>query len=107
MANESKSQEISKEQAQKFLSKIPEENTFRCYDGSLIRDMKDLAEGLVKMPEEVFAYHLHPGRNDFSNWVRDVIKDEKLADDLALATSRAQAASCVANRVTYLILQVT
>jgi hypothetical protein len=107
VAKDSKSQEISKEQAQKFLSKVPEENVFWCYDGRIFKDMKELAEGLVKMPDEVFAYHANSEKNDFSNWVRDVIKDEKLADDLAQATNKAQAAGCVATRLTYLIVQVT
>ena len=107
MAKDSKSQEISKEQAQKFLSKVPEEYVFWCYDGSIFRDMKELAEGLVTMSEEVFAYHANPEKNDFSNWIRDVIKDEKLANDLAQSTSKVQAAGCVATRLTYLIVQVT
>jgi glucose-1-phosphate adenylyltransferase len=96
-----------KEQAENFLGKVPEEYAFWCYDGSIFRDMKELAEGLVAMSDEVFAYHANPEKNDFSNWVRDVIKDEKLVDDLAQATSKVQAAGCVAKRVTYLIVQVT
>lgn len=107
MAKDSKSQEISKEQAQKFLSKVPEENAFWCCDCSIFRDMKEMAESLVKMSDEVFAYHANPEKKHFSNWVRGVIKDEKLADDLAQATSKVQAAGCVATRVTYLIVQVT
>jgi hypothetical protein len=107
MAKKGKPQVMSKEQVQKLLSRVPEEYAFWCHDGSVYRDMKELAEGLVKMPDEVFAYHANPEKNDFSNWVRDMIKDDKLADDLALATSQAQAAGCVANRVTYLIVQVT
>ena len=107
MAKKPKPQQMSKEQAQKFLSKVSEEHVFWCHDGSIFRDMKELAEGLVKMLDEVFAYHVNPEKNDFSNWVRDVIKDEKLASDLAAATSRVQAAGCVSSRLTYLLVQVT
>ena len=107
MAKKVKPQAKSKEQAEKFLAKVPEEYVFWCYDGRIFRDMKELAEGLVTMSDEVFAYHANPEKNDFSNWVRDVIKDEKLANDLALATSKVQAAGYVATRLTYLIVQVT
>ena len=107
MAKKPKPQQMLKEQAQKFLSKVSEEHVFWCHDGSTFRDMKELAEGLVTMSDEVFTHHLNPEKNDFSNWVRDVIKDEKLASDLAAATSKAQAAGYVATRLTYLIVQVT
>lgn len=107
MAEKVKPLEISKEQAEKFLGKVPEKYVFWCHDGSVFRDMKELAEGLVKMSDGVFAYHANPEKNDFSNWLRDVIKDAKLADDLAQATSRIQAAGCVATRLTYLIVRVT
>ena len=107
MAKKVKKQELSKEQAQKFLSKVPEEHVFWCRDGNIFRDMKELAEGLVKMSDEVFAYHVNSEKNDFSNWVRDVLKDEKLASDLATATSRVQAAGYVATRLSFLIVQVT
>ena len=107
MAKKVKPQEMSKEQAQKFLGKVPEEHAFWCHDGSIFRDMKDLAEGLVAMSDEVFAYHVNPEKNDFSNWVRDVLKDEKLASDLAIATSKVQAAGHVATRLTYLFVKVT
>jgi outer membrane protein assembly factor BamA len=65
--------------------------------------MKELAKGLVTMSDEVFAHHANLERNDFSNWVRDVIKDEKLANDLASATSKVQAAGYVTARVAFLI----
>lgn len=48
---------ILKEQAQKFLSKVPEEYVFRCQDGRVLRDMKELAEALTTMTDETFAYH--------------------------------------------------
>ncbi len=102
MAKKVKPQEMSKEQAVKLLSKVPEEHAFWCHDGSIFRDIKELAEGLVTMSDEVFAYHANPEKNDFSNWVRDVIKDEKLARDLMNSSDREQAAKRVAERVDYL-----
>ncbi len=107
MAKKVKPQKISIEQAEKFMGKVPDEYAFWCHDGSIFRDMKELAEGLLKMSDDVFAYHANTEKNDFSNWVRDVIKDEKLAYDLEQATGKAQAAGCVATRLTYHIVQVT
>ena len=90
---------IPKEQAQKFLSKVPEEYVFRCQDSQILRDMKELAEALTTMTDETFAYHSNVEKKDFSNWVRDIIGDEKLAKDLEKATDRTQAAKQVASRL--------
>jgi len=37
------------------------------------------------MNEETFGYHSNETKSDFSNWVKDVIGDEKLAADLKRA----------------------
>ena len=91
-----------KQEAEKFLAKVPEENVFWCHDSRIFRDMKDLADGLNAMSDETFAYHSNEEKKDFSNWVKDVIGDEKLAQDLARAPSRVQAAVYVAARLAFL-----
>ena len=91
-----------KEQAQKFLSKVPEEYVFLCQDGRVLRDMNELAEALSAMTDETFAYHSNVEKKDFSNWVRDIIGDEKLAKDLEKATNRALAAKQASSRVGFL-----
>jgi len=52
--------------------------------------------------ESVDAKFINPDKNDFSNWVRDIIKDEQLAKDLGKALNRAQAARSVAERIAFL-----
>jgi hypothetical protein len=88
-----------KGQAQKFLSKVPEEYVFRCQDGRVLRDMNELAEALSTMTDETFTYHSNVEKKDFSNWVRDIIGDEKLAKDLEKVTDRTQAAKQASSRV--------
>jgi len=91
-----------KDEAKKFLSDVPEENVFCCCDGRIFRNMKELAEALASMTDETFACHCNKEKNDFRNWVRDVIKDERLAADLAIVQNRLQAAKQVATRVSIL-----
>jgi hypothetical protein len=92
----------AKRQAAKQPVKVPAEYVFWCHDGSVFSDINGLAEGLVAMADETFAYHSNLEKQDFSNWVRDVIGDEQLADDLAKAASRLQAAECVTARIALL-----
>ena len=89
---------LLKQEAKRWLADVPEECLFWCSDGRTMRNMKELAEALNTMADEVFAYHANAQRNDFSTWVRDIIRDDKLADDLLLASSRTEATAIVTER---------
>jgi hypothetical protein len=93
---------ILRADAERLLANVPEEYNFRCCDGHIFRSMKELGEAFTSMPDETFSVHANQSKNDFSNWVRDVIKDEKLARDLAKSTTSAQAAKSVAARLAFL-----
>jgi hypothetical protein len=93
---------VPKEQAQKFLAKVPEENVFWCCDGCIFRDMRELAEGLDAMSDQTYSYHRNEEKKDFTNWVMNVIGDTELANDLANLLDRNEAARVVATRITIL-----
>lgn len=93
---------ILRQDAERLLSRVPEEFVFWCRDGRIMRDMKDLEAALSSMTDETFNYHSNDYKKDFGNWVRDVIGDEKLARDLDKAGSRIEAARVVARRITFL-----
>jgi hypothetical protein len=89
----------AKKQIAKSMTKVPVELVFWCHDGSVFADLRELTEGLAAMSDETFFYHSNSEKQDFANWVRDVIEDALLADELARANSRLQAAKCVAARL--------
>ena len=93
---------ILKQDAERFLANVPEENVFRCCDGRILRNMKELSHAFSKMGDETFTYHANAGKNDFSNWVKDIIKDEKLARDLVKSQNQSQAVKAVADRMAFL-----
>ena len=93
---------ISKEEADRRLGDVLDEKRFWCQDGKVIKNIKELQEALNGMSDETFHYHAGEWRNDFSNWVRDVVGDNKLANDLSRAKSRIQAGKVVAQRVSFL-----
>lgn len=99
MATKAKRDSKGKLEAKAFLARVPEEHVFWCHDGHIFRDMRELAEALGSMTDETFAYHSNGERNDFSKWVRDIIRDEKLAKDLENVLDRNQAATCVVSRI--------
>ncbi|MFH1382293.1 MAG: hypothetical protein ABIH70_05305 [Chloroflexota bacterium] len=89
----------SKQDAKKYLGTVPQEVTFWCIDGRIFKNIQELGEGLVTMSDETFAGHCNQEKCDFSNWVRDVIGDQKLARDLAKVKSKVEAAKAVSDRI--------
>lgn len=94
--------EMSKKTAKKLLADVPHEHAFRFHDGRTLRNMGELREALKTMNKDTFAFHVSSQKNDFSNWVRNVIGDQKLARDLDRSSNRTQAAKKVAERATFL-----
>lgn len=82
------------------LADVAQEKQFWCADGRVLKNLPELKTALEQMSEQTFRYHSNETKSDFSNWVRDVIGDDKLSRDLQKSQTRAQAAKAVADRVT-------
>jgi hypothetical protein len=93
---------ISKTIAEERLADVPQEKRFWCSDGRVLRSLPELGVALKQMQAGAFRHHSRESSNDFSNWVREVIGDEKLSRDLLKSTTQAQAAKSVDNRVSWL-----
>jgi hypothetical protein len=99
MAKRVKLQEKPRKTNSRRLAKVPVEYVFWSHDGSIFTDLADLVEGLKTMSDETFTFHSNLEKHDFSNWVRDVIGDEQLADALARASDRFEAAAYIVARI--------
>ena len=66
---------------------IKPEHYFWLRDGTAIKDLNNLAEAFQKMHDDIFKHHVDDQKNDFSNWIRDVLKDKELAIKIAKARS--------------------
>lgn len=93
---------ILREDAERFLMDVPQDNVFWCQDGCVMKNMRQLRDALAGMSDETFSRHVSESNNDFTNWVRDVIKDGTLARQIARSRDRAGTARVVAGRVDFL-----
>jgi len=93
---------ITKSVAEKILGDVPQEKQFWCHDGRYLKNLQELETALEQMDEDTFRYHVNETRSDFSNWVRDVIGDDKLSRDLKKNATKGQAARSVAERISLL-----
>lgn len=94
---------ISKLIAEKRLGDVEDDKQFWCHDGHYLKNLQQLETALEQMTEDTFRYHVSETKSDFSNWVRDVIGDDKLSRDLRKSVTRDRAARSVAARIDLLI----
>lgn len=88
--------------AERFLNDVPEEYQFWVNDGTTIRNIEQLAEALRNMNEETFKHHANNEKKDFSNWLKDIVGDEKLAKELMKNKSKDSAYKKVKERIALL-----
>ncbi len=83
---------------EKLLAQVPEAFVFWCHDGQVFRDIDDLVNGFDMMSDETYYYHANDQKNDFSCWIIDIIRDEKLGQDLKKAKTRHNAKNITKQR---------
>ncbi len=93
---------ITKAVARARLGNVPEEKLFYVNDGRYLHNLEELKGALETMTDETFAFHSNETKSDFSKWVREVVGDDKLADDLARSATRLWAAKSTADRIRFL-----
>lgn len=64
------------------LKRVKPELSFIIIDGTRIGTLPQLAMHLEKMDDQTFSHHVNDSKNDFANWIRDVIGEIELADKL-------------------------
>lgn len=83
--------------AEKILREVGNEKAFYVYSGPTLKSLSDLANELETMSDDSFRHHT-TGKNDFSNWVKDVFKDFELASKIEKAP-KAKMAGIVKKRI--------
>jgi len=92
----------TKEDAARVLSDASGDKRFFGHDGCISSNIRQLADCLAHMSEESYKDHVTPLKNDFSNWIRHVFGDEKLANDLTGITTSDEAAKVLKDRIAWL-----
>lgn len=82
---------------EKIFREVGNDKAFFTHKGPTLHSIHELANELETMSDESFSYHT-TGKNDFSNWVRDVLKDTELAAEIEHA-SKPKMATLVKKRI--------
>lgn len=90
---------VTKDEARKYLCDVAPEQCFWVNNGPVLKNLEELANFLPEMSEDTFRHHVNSEKNDFSNWVKDIIGDQKLADNLLSSSTRESALKKVMSRL--------
>jgi tRNA(Glu) U13 pseudouridine synthase TruD len=86
----------------KKLEDVPEDKRFLCQDGRELKNLQDLAVALREMTDETFGAHVNQSKNDFANWIRDVVGDEGLSKALQETKNRDELSERLTSRISQL-----
>ncbi|MBI5392329.1 hypothetical protein HZA96_00535 [Candidatus Woesearchaeota archaeon] len=86
-------------EAKRTLSDVAPENSFKTKAGKELRNLEELLHNLREMDTKTFSHHVNETKNDFEKWVKDVVKDNTLADELAETKDQLEMERIVRNRI--------
>lgn len=81
---------MSKITKSKLKKECNPEHVFWVRDGSVLKNMEEMFRAIELMDEETFRHHVSEERNDFSNWLRDIHREEELAERLQRTLDRGE-----------------
>ncbi|MEK6967498.1 MAG: DUF5752 family protein [Nanoarchaeota archaeon] len=94
---------ISTVEANRILARTPEQVSFWLCTNKKLYSLRELSATLSAISDEVFRYHVNRDKNDFENWIRDIIQDRELAREI----SRIKTKETLNRKITDRVEQLT
>ena len=92
---------VKKSEGQKMLKKARGAACFWTRDGLILENLVTLSNALKSMPDEEFHYHVTRDRNDFADWVEQILEDADCAAALRKSRKPNTAAIVVERHLRY------
>ncbi|NQV09394.1 hypothetical protein HQ529_06090 [Candidatus Woesearchaeota archaeon] len=84
------------------LQDVEREEYFKLHMGNEVKSLEELRDALKTMSKSTFNYHIKEGKNDFADWVKDIIKDDRLAEDLKYMRTKEKILQRTEDRIDWL-----
>ncbi|MCK5281919.1 MAG: hypothetical protein KAK00_00785 [Nanoarchaeota archaeon] len=82
-----------------ILRDIDPTHYFFSKNGVIIKSLHELKTAIEQMDNESFIHHVNNEKNDFSEWIKHIIKAEKLAKDILKTTSKEKILKLIKKRI--------
>jgi mannitol/fructose-specific phosphotransferase system IIA component (Ntr-type) len=69
---------------------LPPRKYFYLDNGVVIKSLHQLSDALKAMDDELFEKHVNEEKNDFSDWLKETLKNEELAEKLSKARTKKE-----------------
>jgi hypothetical protein len=90
---------ISEYNGQGILFDVLSENSLELIDKTEIRNLVELVEALKNMSDDIYGYHVSFLKNDFSDWIKNKVKDEKLGLDLFESSTKTEMIKLIEQKI--------
>ena len=77
-----------KTEKKNILKNANSDHYFFVNDGTVLKNVLELSRQLDNMADDIFRHHVNEIKNDFSSWIKNVFKQEKLAKELLKTTDK-------------------
>ncbi len=81
-AKKTVSKPAARKAAPSVKSRVSDDKLFFLIDGTTVGSLAELIDAFDRMSDDIFYYHVTPDRNDFANWVNDVLVMPDLAESI-------------------------
>jgi len=85
-----------------ILKDVNPEKSFWINKGPTVRNIYELVAVLHNIEDKTFSFHVNKDRNDLSEWVKTVLKDDQLAEDLLKTTKKNETIRKIKKRISYI-----
>ena len=71
-----------------LFTNAPQDRNFQVVDGTVLKNIWELAEKLEMIEEWAFRHHVNEERNDFAKWIDDIFEDKNLSTRISQHTDK-------------------
>ncbi|MBI3050899.1 hypothetical protein HYY74_00395 [Candidatus Woesearchaeota archaeon] len=86
-------------EARRILARVPLNVSFWLCTNEQLKSLDELSRALGRVTDEVFRYHVNRDKNDFENWIREIINDRELAREISRIKTRDTLVRKITERV--------
>ena len=80
-------------------SDVSPDKEFYLTDGRRLKNINELAMALKDMSADIFHHHVNKDKNDFANWINDVIGSKNLAKKLSNVKNKKKYTQIINNQI--------
>ena len=97
-----KDNELSLQEINKFLSDVQNEKSLWINNGPVVHNLYEFVGAIRSINDDTFRYHVNETKDDFGLWIKEVITDSNLAEEISKIKDKEKFARAIEKRISSL-----